>query len=129
GIFHNHNEPGSRGGFSVYVPEYCTPDRAMPLVMALHGGSGNGRGFLWSWLRDARSLGAILVAPTAIGPTWALMGDDADTPNLMRILETVRSRWTIAPGRRYRPSPEVRHADFFWNDFGRAAACLRRVRL
>ena len=65
GIFHDHNEPGSRGGFSLYVPEYYTPDRAWPLVMALHGGSGNGRGFLWSWLRDARSRGAILVAPTA----------------------------------------------------------------
>ncbi len=67
GIFHDHNEPGSRGGFSLYVPEYYTPDRAWPLVMALHGGSGNGRGFLWSWLRDARSRGAILVAPTATG--------------------------------------------------------------
>ena len=67
GIFHDHNEPGSRGGFSLYVPEYYTPDRAWPLVMALHGGSGNGRGFLWSWLRDARSHGAILVAPTATG--------------------------------------------------------------
>ena len=65
GIFHDHNEPGSRGGFSLYVPEYYTPDRAWPLVMALHGGSGNGRGFLWSWLRDARSRGAILIAPTA----------------------------------------------------------------
>ena len=65
GIFHDQNEPGSRGGFSLYVPEYYTPDRAWPLVMALHGGSGNGRGFLWSWLRDARSRGAILVAPTA----------------------------------------------------------------
>ena len=67
GIIHDQNEPGSRGGFSLYVPEYYTPDRAWPLVMALHGGSGNGRGFLWSWLRDARSLGAILVAPTATG--------------------------------------------------------------
>ena len=99
GIFHDHNEPGSRGGFSVYVPEYYTPDRAMPLVMALHGGSGNGRGFLWSWLRDARSLGAILVAPTATGHTWALTGDDSDTPNLARILETVRGRWAIDASR------------------------------
>jgi phospholipase/carboxylesterase len=99
GIFHDHNEPGSRGGFSVYVPEYSAPGRTMPLVMALHGGSGNGRGFLWSWLRDARSLGAILVAPTATGPTWALMGDDADTPNLMRILDTVRSRWNVDASR------------------------------
>ncbi len=97
GVFHNHNEPGSRGGFSLYVPEYYTPERAWPLVMALHGGSGNGRGFLWSWLRDARSRGAILVAPTAIGSTWALMGDDTDTPNLMSILEAVRARWNVDP--------------------------------
>ncbi len=95
GILHDHNEPGSRGGFSLYVPEYYTPDRAWPLVMALHGGSGNGRGFLWSWLRDARSHGAILVAPTATGGTWALMGEDTDSPNLARILELVRSRWNV----------------------------------
>jgi phospholipase/carboxylesterase len=95
GVIHDRNEPGSRGGFSLYVPEYYTPDHAWPLVMALHGGSGNGRGFLWSWLRAARSFGAILVAPTATGPTWALMGDDTDTPNLSRILEQARSGWNI----------------------------------
>jgi phospholipase/carboxylesterase len=95
GVMHDHNEPGSRGGFSLYVPEYYTPDRGWPLVMAMHGGSGNGRNFLWSWLRDARSFGAILVAPTATGPTWALMGEDADTPNLSRILEAVRARWNV----------------------------------
>jgi phospholipase/carboxylesterase len=97
GIVHDHNEPGSRGGFSLYVPEYYTPDRAWPLVMALHGGSGHGRGFLWSWLRDARSFGAIVVAPTAIGGTWALMGEDVDSPNLARILEAVQARWNIDP--------------------------------
>jgi phospholipase/carboxylesterase len=95
GVFHHDNEPGNRGGFSLYVPEYYTPDRAWPLVMALHGGSGNGRGFLWSWLRDARSFGAILIAPTATGSTWALMGDDPDTPNLLRILDAVRNRYAI----------------------------------
>src|ERR1700686_311795 len=102
GIIHDHNEPGSRGGFSLYVPEYYTPDHAWPLVMALHGGSGNGRGFLWSWLRDTRSRGAILVAPTATGSTsnkstWALMGEDTDPPNLGRILAFVRSRWNVDP--------------------------------
>lgn len=95
GILHEGTEPGGRGGFSLYVPEYYTPDRAWPLVMALHGGSGNGRSFLWSWLRDARSRGAILVAPTARRNTWALMGDDIDTPNLLRILDFVRARWSI----------------------------------
>jgi phospholipase/carboxylesterase len=97
GIIHDNNEPRSRGGFSLYVPEYYTPDRAWPLVMGLHGGNGNGRGFLWRWLRDARSLGAILVTPTALGATWALMGEDADTANLARILGIVRGRYNIDP--------------------------------
>jgi phospholipase/carboxylesterase len=55
GVTHFDNEPGSRGGYSLYVPEFYAPGRAWPLVMALHGGSGNGRNFLWTWLRDARS--------------------------------------------------------------------------
>jgi len=103
GVMHVDNEPRTRGGFSLYVPETYTPDRAWPLVVALHGGSGHGRGFLWSWLRDARSFGAILVAPTSagnsLGSTWALMGDDNDTPNLARIVAMVRERWNIDPKR------------------------------
>ena len=86
---------GERGGFWLYVPAHYVPDRAWPLVMALHGGSGTGRTFLWSWLRDARSRGAILVAPTSVEGTWALMGPDADTPNIARILEFIRSRWNV----------------------------------
>jgi phospholipase/carboxylesterase len=103
GVIHDHNEPGSRAGFSLYVPEYYTPDRSWPLVMALHGGSGNGRAFLWTWLREARSHGAILVTPTANRSpgktTWALMGNDSDTPNLIRILASVQERWNIDSSR------------------------------
>ena len=99
GVAHVGGEPGARGGFSLYVPETYTPDTAWPLVVALHGGAGNGRAFLWSWLRDARSHGAILVAPTATGQTWAISGPDSDTPNLLRIVDGVRSRWTIDPAR------------------------------
>jgi phospholipase/carboxylesterase len=100
GIFHIDNEADQRGGFSLYVPEYYTPDRTWPLIMALHGGSGHGRAFLWSWLREARSHGAILVAPTATGNSWALMGDDADSPNLVRILDIVQQRCNISPTKR-----------------------------
>jgi phospholipase/carboxylesterase len=39
------------------------------------------------------------VTPTATGQTWALMGEDTDTPNLMRVLETVRGRWHVDPKR------------------------------
>ncbi|MGZ6014332.1 MAG: hypothetical protein ACXWKM_01175 [Phenylobacterium sp.] len=98
GVMHI-GEPGARGGISLYVPETYSADRQWPLVVALHGGAGSGRSFLWSWLRDARSHGAILVAPTAIGQTWAITGDDRDTPNLRRIVEAVRERWSIDPRR------------------------------
>jgi phospholipase/carboxylesterase len=100
GAFHVDNEPGSRGGFSLYVPETYDAARPHPVVFALHGGAGNGRGFLWSWLRDARAAGAILVAPTAVGDTWALQGEDADSPNLERILADVSARWNVDPARR-----------------------------
>jgi phospholipase/carboxylesterase len=99
GVIHVDNAAGTRGGYSIYVPEYYTPDRAWPVVFALHGGSGHGRSFLWSWLRDCRSRGAILVSPTATGQTWALQGDDIDTPNLVRMLDHVRSRWRIDESR------------------------------
>jgi phospholipase/carboxylesterase len=99
GIGHLANEPGSRGGFSLYVPEYYTAEKAWPLVMALHGGSGNGRAFLYSWLRAARSHGAILVSPTSLDRTWDLHGGEGDTANLERILGVVRARWNIDPSR------------------------------
>jgi phospholipase/carboxylesterase len=99
GVMQADNDTTERGGFSLYVPETYTPDRPWPVVFALHGGSGHGRAFLWTWLRDARAHGAILVAPTALGDSWAMNGRDDDTPNLARILDYVRQRWTIDPAR------------------------------
>jgi len=90
---------GERGGFWLYVPETYSPDRSLPLVMALHGGSGTGRQFLWSWLRDARSRGAIVVAPSSVGRTWALAGEDADTPNIARMVDFIRANWAVDPAR------------------------------
>jgi phospholipase/carboxylesterase len=95
GVVHADNEPGQRGGFSIYVPEYYEPGRPMPLVVALHGGSGHGRGFLWTWVADARSRGAIVIAPTALGDTWSLMEPEVDTANLLAIVARVRSLWDI----------------------------------
>lgn len=95
GLFQMGADAARRGGFALYVPEYYTADRTWPLVVALHGGSGNGRNFLWSWLRDARAYGAILLAPTATGSTWALMGEDTDTPNIARMLARIADKWRI----------------------------------
>jgi phospholipase/carboxylesterase len=74
GVTHTGNDTNERGGFSVYVPEGYDPARAHPLVMALHGGSGHGRLFLWSWVREARDV-------VADGPRvgWREFGKRAGT--------------------------------------------------
>lgn len=95
GVMHGGEKPGERGGFSMYVPEYYDESREWPLVVALHGGSGNGRAFLWSWLRDARSRGVIVLSPTAVGSTWSLMEPEIDADNLQRMVEFVSERWRI----------------------------------
>ena len=99
GVMHAGNETSERGGFSVYVPEDYDAARAYPLVMALHGGSGHGRLFLWSWVREARSRGVIVVAPTAIGDTWSLMEPAVDSGNLARVLDQVAQEWRVDPTR------------------------------
>lgn len=97
GVFHVGNEVGSQGGYSVFVPPWYNAARAHPLVMALHGGSGHGRLFLWNWVPEARTRGLIVVAPTATGRTWSLMEPEIGSRNLAGILAQVRDRWNIDP--------------------------------
>ncbi len=99
GVMHVGGPPGTRGAFSLYVPEYYDAARAWPLVVAMHGGSGNGGAFLWSWLREARTRGLIVIAPTASGSTWSLMEPEVDGPNIDRMIEHVAGQWSIDPTR------------------------------
>jgi phospholipase/carboxylesterase len=95
GILSVANARTVRGGFSVYVPENLDLQAPTSVVMALHGGTGHGSDFIWSWLREARTRGFILVAPTSTGNTWALDGPDRDLPALLKILTYLRQNWTI----------------------------------
>ncbi len=79
---------GHHGGFSVYVPEQYDPARAWPLIVALHGGAGNGADFLWTWVRDAKARGYLVVAPTAVESTWA----ERDATGLLEILDWLAHR-------------------------------------
>jgi len=88
-------DAGERGGFCLYVPERYRPDRPWPLVVALHGGAGSGRQYLWVWLREARTRGFLLLAPTAAGPTWSMLGPDVDATALESMLNYVSARWAV----------------------------------
>ena len=95
GLHTAHDDPGERGGFSFYVPESYDGTRPWPLVVALHGGSGQGRDFLWTWLREARSRQFLLLAPTARGHTWSFMGPDVDAAALRSMLAFIGERWKV----------------------------------
>ena len=99
GVMHAGGPPGTRGAFSLYVPETYDTARTYPLVVALHGGSGNGGAFLWSWLREARTRELVVLAPTAIGSTWSLMDPDTDGPSIDAMVEQVAGQWNIDRGR------------------------------
>ena len=96
GVLHASNERDTRGGFSLYVPDHWDGRALLPLIVALHGGHGHGRDFLWSWLREARSRGMLVLAPTSRERTWSIMGGpDVDADPLRKMVESVASRYPV----------------------------------
>ena len=101
GILHapGPGREGERGGFWLYVPERYDGSADWPLVVALHGGSGQGRDFLWTWLREARSRRVLLAAPSSLGPTWSFLGEDVDAARLRALVDRVAEGWRVDPER------------------------------
>ncbi len=101
GLMHagTDSDPYARGAFSVYVPDSHNGGTPLPLVVALHGGYGHGRDFLWMWLREARSRGFLLLSPSSQGGTWSLHQPEIDGPGLRKAVEFVSNRWKVDPGR------------------------------
>lgn len=98
GVMHLQNERDTRGGCSLYIPEYYNGE-PMPLVVALHGGSGHGADFLWTWLVAARSAGAIVLSPTSTEATWSIQEPDVDHAHLSGLVSRVSEQWAIDPER------------------------------
>lgn len=88
-------EPYARGGCSFYIPESWDGSDPLPLVVALHGGFGHGRDFIWTWLREARSRRFLLAAPSSRGITWSIMGPDFDGPLIHEMLKTVTKQCNV----------------------------------
>ncbi|MCB1692421.1 MAG: hypothetical protein KDI19_06615 [Pseudomonadales bacterium] len=95
GLMHADNARDKRGGFTLYVPENLATDEPLSVVVALHGGTGHGADFIWSWLREARTRGFIVLAPTSQQDTWSLMGEEHDMPALLAMLNYVKTNWQV----------------------------------
>lgn len=99
GLHRAGGEGDARDGFCLYVPEWYDGSSPWPLVVALHGGSGHGRDFLWTWLREARSRGFLLLSPTSHGSTWSLDTPELDARRLASMVAFVGERWPVDAGR------------------------------
>jgi len=101
GLIHvgTEEDPYARGSHSLYVPESYDGSRPWPLVVALHGGYGHGRDFLWMWLREAKSRRFLLLAPSSRLQTWNILKPRYDYDPLIAALETLQSQWKIDRGR------------------------------
>jgi phospholipase/carboxylesterase len=95
GLVRFGEDPDARETVWAYIPETYAAGTPHPVVVCLHGGSGRGRAFIWSWVREARSRGAIVIAPTSLGPTWAIQGEDVDSPHVAGVLDFVGQTWSI----------------------------------
>ena len=95
GVFHKANDRRERGGYSVYVPEQHEAGKPLPVVVALHGGSGHGADFLWTWRKAARSRNVLVIAPSSQDRTWSLRNPSFDGQHLVQILHDVERQWPI----------------------------------
>jgi phospholipase/carboxylesterase len=85
----------ARGALSLYIPEHCPLDSSWPLVVALHGGFGHGRDFIWTWLRESRGYGFLLLAPTSQKQTWNLLQPEVDIDFLNDAVGRVQKEWRV----------------------------------
>ena len=84
--------------YEVFVPSTYDARNPMPALLLVHGGGGNGPGFIQTWTAFAESHGIILVAPTldlsaATEPSVPIL-----FPQLMNV---VTQEWNVDANRRY----------------------------
>ncbi len=90
-----------RSDYTLYIPEDYSPDRPLPLIVALHGGYGRGSEYVWTWLRPARSGGYAILAPKSLGDTWDMSVPSYDTRSVGRMFDEVTREYAIDRSRVY----------------------------
>lgn len=89
---------GSQYSYAVFVPTTYDNVDALPAILLVHGGGGNGPDFLKLWQGFAEKNGIILVAPTL--PLGAAL--EAQVPQLFpALMELVKTQWKVDSRRIY----------------------------
>ncbi|HVN28796.1 MAG TPA: hypothetical protein VMT64_09940 [Candidatus Binataceae bacterium] len=86
---------------TLYIPENYSPERPIPLIIALHGGYGQGSEYIWTWLRPARSRGYAILAPKSWDNTWDMSVPSEDSRSILRMLEELMAKYSIDASRIY----------------------------
>ncbi|MEM7543147.1 MAG: PHB depolymerase family esterase [Pseudomonadota bacterium] len=87
--------------YSLFVPEVYDPQNEWPLIVCLHGGYGQGREYLWTWLRLANTYGYVALSPKSVGQTWSIPHPATDMQSVMSMLDKVCARLSIDQSRIY----------------------------
>jgi phospholipase/carboxylesterase len=92
---------GRRRDGILYIPSTYDPGRPAPVVLCLHGAGGHARDRVNALRADAERIGAVLVAPDSVGPTWDFLmgGCGADLERIDRALEATFALVAVDPAR------------------------------
>jgi poly(3-hydroxybutyrate) depolymerase len=89
---------GSEYAYAVFVPSTYDGAHALPAILLVHGGGGNGPDFLKLWQAFAEKNGIILVAPTL--PLGAAL--ETQVPQLFpALIDLVKTQWKVDSRRIY----------------------------
>jgi phospholipase/carboxylesterase len=89
------DDPYSRSGYSLYVPDRTADNEIRPLIVSLHGGYGHGRDNIWTWIREARSRRLFLLCPTSTDLTWDISGRGEDASMLEEKVNMILSNYPV----------------------------------
>jgi predicted esterase len=91
----------NRSDYTLYIPEDYSPARPLGMIVALHGGYGQGSEYIWTWLRPARSRGYAILSPKSLGETWDMRTRSSDSQSVLAMLDEVGREYAIDPARVY----------------------------
>jgi pimeloyl-ACP methyl ester carboxylesterase len=86
---------------ALYVPDTYAPERDWPLIVALHGASGSGREYLWTWQRPAAERGYLVLAPSSADITWSVLQPPVDIASVTGALDRVLAAYRVDRRRIY----------------------------